>query len=322
LERCRGPFESALKDAGLSASAIDEVVLGGGSTRMPMVQDLVRRLIGKDPNKGVNPDEVVAVGAAIQAGVLSGQVKDILLLDVTPLSLGVETLGGVMTRIIERNTTVPVRKSQIFSTAEDSQSAVDIHVLQGERPMSADNNSLGRFRLDGIPPAPRGLPQIEVTFDIDANGILNVSAQDKASGKEQRVTITASTNLNKADIERMVADAKRNEAEDNRRKEVVEARNQADNAAYQVEKALRETATVPQDLRGEAENAVRDLRQAAAGEDLNRIRSLTENIQQLYARILQSAQTAGGTNGAAQGGGSSSGGNPEGDVVEGEFRQA
>ncbi|NMB67938.1 MAG: molecular chaperone DnaK [Chloroflexi bacterium] len=322
LERCRGPFESALKDAGLKAGDIDEVVLVGGSTRMPMVQDLVRKLIGKEPNKGVNPDEVVAVGAAIQAGVLSGQVKDILLLDVTPLSLGVETLGGVMTRIIERNTTVPVRKSQIFSTAEDNQSAVDIHVLQGERPMSADNNSLGRFRLDGIPPAPRGLPQIEVTFDIDANGILNVSAQDKASGKEQRVTITASTNLDKSDIERMVADAKRNEAEDNRRKEVVEARNQADNAAYQVEKALRENATVPQELRGEAENAVRDLRQAAAGEDLNRIRSLTESMQQLYARILQSAQPAGGTDGTAQGGNSSNEGNPEGDVVEGEFRQA
>jgi molecular chaperone DnaK len=323
LERCRNPFEASLKDAGLSASSIDEVVLVGGSTRMPMVQDLVRKLIGKEPNKGVNPDEVVAIGAAIQAGVLSGQVKDILLLDVTPLSLGVETLGGVMTRIIERNTTVPVRKSQIFSTAEDNQSAVDIHVLQGERSMSADNNSLGRFRLDGIPPAPRGLPQIEVTFDIDANGILNVSAKDQASGKEQRVTITASTNLNKSDIERMVEDAKHNEAEDNHRKELVEARNQADNAAYQMDKTLRETESIPGDLRGEAENAVRDLRQAAAGDDLNRIRSLTESMQQLYARVMQSAQAAspaqGNETGPVPG---DNGHNPEGEVVDGEFRQA
>jgi len=330
LERTRGPFESALKDAGLDAKGIDEVVLVGGSTRMPMVQDLVRKLIGKEPNKGVNPDEVVAIGAAIQAGVLSGEVKDILLLDVTPLSLGVETLGGVMTRIIERNTTVPVRKSQIFSTAEDNQSAVDIHVLQGERPMSTDNNSLGRFRLDGIPPAPRGLPQVEVTFDIDANGILNVSAKDQASGKEQRVTITASTNLNKSDIERMVEDAKKNEAQDNRRKELVEARNQADNAAYQVEKSLRETATVPAELRGEAENAVRDLRQAAGGEDLNRIRSLTEKIQQLAAQIAQSAQPAGPAQGNPGGNGQdgnssgsdNSGNNGQVEVVDGEFRQA
>ncbi|TLN11870.1 molecular chaperone DnaK, partial [bacterium] len=274
----------------------------------------------KEPNKGVNPDEVVAIGAAIQAGVLSGEVKDILLLDVTPLSLGVETLGGVMTRVIERNTTVPVRKSQIFSTAEDSQSAVDIHVLQGERPMSADNNSLGRFRLDGIPPAPRGLPQIEVTFDIDANGILNVSAKDQASGKEQRVTITASTNLNKTDIERMVEDAKHNEAEDNRRKELVEARNQADNAAYQVEKALRENGNVPAELRGEAENAVRDLRQASSGDDLKRIRSLTDNMQQLYARVAQTAQP-GSTNGSGPSA-PGQGGNPEGEVVDGEFHQA
>ncbi|GAP13891.1 chaperone protein DnaK [Longilinea arvoryzae] len=323
LERCRGPFEASLKDANLTASGIDEVVLVGGSSRMPMVQDLVRKLIGKEPNKGVNPDEVVAIGAAIQAGVLSGEVKDILLLDVTPLSLGVETLGGVMTRIIERNTTVPIRKSQIFSTAEDNQTAVDIHVLQGERPMAADNNSLGRFRLDGIPTSPRGLPQIEVTFDIDANGILNVSAVDKASGKEQSVTITASTNLNKADIERMVEDAKHNEAEDNHRKELVEARNQADNAAYQVEKTLRETASVPADLRGEAENAVRDLRQAAGGDDLNRIRSLTANMQQLYERVMQSAQTAkSNPSGPDQGGNGHANGNPDGEVVEGEFHQA
>ena len=215
LQRCRKPFEAALKDAGLSADKLDEVVLVGGSSRMPMVQDLVRSLTnGKEPNKGVNPDEVVAIGAAIQGGVLGGEVKDILLLDVTPLSLGVETLGSVMTMMIERNTTIPVRKTETYSTAADNQTAVDIHVLQGERPMANDNMSLGRFRLDGIPPAPRGIPQVEVTFDIDANGILHVTAKDKASGKEQKITITASTNLNKNDIDRMVQEARQNEAAD------------------------------------------------------------------------------------------------------------
>ena len=205
VDRLRGPFNAALKDANLNGIGdIDEVVLVGGATRMPMVQDLVRSLTNKEPHKGVNPDEVVAIGAAIQAGVLGGEVKDVLLLDVTPLSLGVETLGGVMTTLIERNTTIPVERSEVFSTAEDNQTAVDVHVLQGERPMAADNMSLGRFRLEGIPPAPRGMPQVEVTFDIDANGILNVAARDKATGKEQKVTITASTNLNKSEIERMV----------------------------------------------------------------------------------------------------------------------
>jgi len=219
LNRCRIPFEAALKDAGMKPDKLNEVVLVGGATRMPMVQELVRKLTdGKEPNKGVNPDEVVAVGAAIQAGVLGGEVKDILLLDVTPLSLGVETLGSVMTRMIERNTTIPVRKTETYSTAADSQTAVDIHVLQGERPMAGDNMSLGRFRLDGIPPAPRGIPQIEVTFDIDANGILNVTARDKATGKEQKVTITASTNLNKSDIERMVDESRKHEAEDKKRR--------------------------------------------------------------------------------------------------------
>ncbi len=226
--RLRRPFESVLRDASTAASAIDEVVLVGGATRMPMVQDLVRALTGKEPNKGVNPDEVVAVGAAIQGGVLSGEVKDVLLLDVTPLSLGIETLGAVMTVLIERNTTIPVKKSETFSTAEDNQTAVDIHVLQGERPMAEDNMSLGRFRLEGIPPAPRGLPQIEVSFDIDANGILSVAARDKASGREQKVTITASTNLNKQDIERMVDESKRHGAEDKKRRELVDVRNQAD----------------------------------------------------------------------------------------------
>ncbi len=321
LERCRGPFEAALRDAGLKASDIDEVVLVGGSTRMPMVQDLVRQLTGKEPNKSVNPDEVVAVGAAIQAGVLGGEVKDVLLLDVTPLTLGVETMGGVMTPIIERNTTIPVRRSQIFSTAEDNQTAVDIHVLQGERTMAADNITLGRFRLDGIPPAPRGIPQIEVTFDIDANGILNVSAKDKATGKEQRVTITASTNLNKAEIERMIEESKRHEAEDRRRREIVEARNLADNVIYQVEKALKENGErVPSELRYEAESKINDLRQIMNGEDDRRMRSLSEELQQLYGRILQAAapQAAGTASGNGHHGQTS----PEGDVVEGEFKEA
>ncbi|MGQ9458124.1 MAG: molecular chaperone DnaK, partial [Anaerolineae bacterium] len=229
VQRCRGPFEQALRDAKMAIRDIDEVVLVGGATRMPMIQNLVRELTGgKEPHKGVNPDEVVAVGAAIQAGVLAGEVRDVVLLDVTPLTLGVETLGGVMTPIIERNTTIPVRKSQIFTTAEDGQTAVTIHVLQGERPMAADNMTLGRFNLEGIPPAPRGVPQIEVTFDIDANGILNVSARDKATGKEQRITITATTNLSKEDVDRMIREAKLHEAEDRRRRELAEARNEAD----------------------------------------------------------------------------------------------
>ena len=323
LERCRGPFEAALKDAGLKPGQIDEVVLVGGSTRMPMVQDLVRELLGKEPNKSVNPDEVVAVGAAIQAGVLGGDVKDVLLLDVTPLTLGVETMGGVMTPLIERNTTIPVKRSQIFSTAEDNQSAVDIHVLQGERSMAADNITLGRFRLDGIPPAPRGIPQIEVTFDIDANGILNVSAKDKATGKEQRVTITASTNLNKSEIERMVEEAKKHEAEDRRRRELVEARNLADNLIYQVEKLLKEQdSKLPVELRSEAEAKINELRQAMAGEDINRIRSLSELVQQLHGRIAQAAAPAGAAGNNGHGPSGQAGGEAEGDVVEGEFKEA
>src|ERR671929_2433076 len=240
VEQLKGPFTQALRDAGLSAQQVDEVVLVGGSTRMPVVQELVRKLTGKEPNKSVNPDEVVAIGAAIQAGVLGGDVKDVVLLDVTPLSLGVETLGGVMTRLIDRNTTIPTRKSEIFSTAADGQTAVDIHVLQGEREMANDNMTLGKFRLEGIPSAPRGVPQVEVTFDIDANGILHVAAKDKATGKEQRITITQSSGLAKDEVEKMVADARSHEAEDKARREEVEQRNRAENLAYQMEKLLRD----------------------------------------------------------------------------------
>ena len=320
LDRCRKPFENALKDAGLKASEVDELVLVGGSTRMPQVVDLVRSLINKEPNKGVNPDEVVAIGAAIQGGVLGGDVKDILLLDVTPLSLGVETMGAVMTPVIERNTTIPIRKSQIFSTADDGQTAVDIHVLQGERPMAADNMTLGRFRLEGIPTAPRGIPQIEVTFDIDANGILNVTAKDKATGREQKVTITASTNLQKSDIDRMVEEAKLHKAEDDRLKELAEARNQADNAAYQVEKAIKETGDkIPESDRSAIEAKVQELRQAITGEDVSQIKSLTETLQQDYARVMQA--TAQSQPAGDQGNPDQEAPPSDGDVVDGEFTE-
>ncbi|MDD3827908.1 MAG: molecular chaperone DnaK [Anaerolineae bacterium] len=289
VQRCRGPFEQALKDAKLNASDIDQVVLVGGATRMPMIQDLVRNLTGgKEPHKGVNPDEVVAIGAAIQAGVLGGEVKDVLLLDVTPLTLGVETLGGVMTPLIDRNTTIPVRKSEIFSTAEDGQTAVTIHVLQGERTMAADNMTLGRFNLEGIPPAPRGVPQVEVTFDIDANGILNVTAKDKATGKEQRIAITATTNLSKDEVEQKVRDAKRHEADDRRRRESIEARNTADQLIYQTEKVLRDMGDqVPANDRATIEGTLEELRRAKDGDDVARIRQLTEQLQQATYAIGQ-----------------------------------
>ncbi|HHH42200.1 MAG TPA: molecular chaperone DnaK [Chloroflexi bacterium] len=329
VERCRVPFERALADAKLTARDIDEVILVGGATRMPMIQDLVRELTGgKEPHKGVNPDEVVAVGAAIQAGVLAGEVRDVLLLDVTPLSLGVETLGGVMTVLIPRNTTIPVSKSEIFSTAEDGQTAVDIKVYQGERPMAADNVLLGQFRLDGIPPAPRGVPQIEVTFDIDANGILKVSAQDKATGKQQQITITATTNLSKEEIERLVREAKMHEAEDRRRKELVEARNTADQVIYQTEKALRELGDqVPASDRSTIEAKIAELKKVMEGEDTATIRRLTEELQQasyalgqqLYARQAQAAGP--GATGPGAGAGPTPGSGEE-DVVEGEFREA
>jgi molecular chaperone DnaK len=329
LNRCRGPFNAALKDANLDTSKIDEVVLVGGATRMPMVQDLVRSLVNKEPHKGVNPDEVVAVGAAIQAGVLGGEVKDVLLLDVTPLSLGVETLGGVMTALIERNTTIPVKKTETFSTAEDGQTAVDIHVLQGERPMANDNMTLGHFRLDGIPPAPRGVPQVEVIFDIDANGILNVTAKDKATGREQKVTITASTNLSKEDIEGKVRDAQQHEAEDKRRRELIEARNQGDSLAYQTEKTLRELGDkVPANDRTNIEGKVKELREALKSEDTARIKKLSEELQQAFYAISQQLYQQGQQAGAAPGGnghGPSAAPRPgetdEG-VVEGEFHEA
>jgi len=335
VQRLREPFQQALRDAKLQAGDIDEVVLVGGATRMPMVQDLVRSLTnGKEPHRGVNPDEVVAVGAAIQAGVLGGEVKDVLLLDVTPLTLGVETLGGVMTPLIERNTTIPVRKGEIFSTADDGQTAVTIHVLQGERPMAADNMTLGRFNLEGIPPAPRGMPQIEVSFDIDANGILNVTAQDKATGKQQKIAITASTNLSKSDVERMVAQAKQHEAEDRRRKELIEARNAADMLIYQTEKTLRELGDrVPAADRSTIDQTIEELKQAKDGDDTARIRQLVERLQQASYAIGQQmyAQQQGG-NGGPQGGAGWDGQShepspsPEGrpgeqEVVEGEFRE-
>jgi len=330
VERLRQPFNAALSDANLKATDVDEVVLVGGATRMPMVQDLVRSLTGKEPHKGVNPDEVVAVGAAIQGGVLGGEVKDVLLLDVTPLSLGVETLGGVMTTLIERNTTIPVKKTEVFSTAEDNQTAVDVHVLQGERPMAADNMSLGRFRLEGIPPAPRGIPQIEVTFDIDANGILNVTARDKATGKEQKVTITASTNLNQAEIDRMVNEAREHEAEDRKRRELIEARNMGDSLAYQTEKTLRELGDkVPADERQNIESKIAELREALKGDDIEQIKRLSEGLQnafhalsqQLYAQQATEATPGGYAPGSS---GNGHGGQPddEGEVVEGEFREA
>jgi len=325
VERCRKPFEQALRDAKLTARDLDEVVLVGGATRMPMIQNLVRELTGgKEPHKGVNPDEVVAIGAAIQAGVLSGEVKDVLLLDVTPLTLGVETLGGVMTPLIERNTTIPVRKSEVFSTAEDGQTAVTIHVLQGERPMAADNISLGMFNLEGIPPAPRGIPQIEVTFDIDANGILNVSAKDKATGKEQQITITASTNLSQNEVERLVQEAKRHEAEDRRRKELIEARNTADMQIYQMEKMLRELGDkVAASDRQRIESIIEELKQAKDGDDIARIRQLLEQLQQASYAVGQqmyAQQQAAGGPGPMPGAGTPppTGGD---DVVEGEFQE-
>ena len=284
--RTKQPCEKALKDAGFSPSQVDEVILVGGSTRIPMVQDLVKKIFGREPHKGVNPDEVVAVGAAIQGGVLTGDVKDVLLLDITPLSLGIETLGGVMTKLIDANTTIPTRKSEIFSTASDSQPSVEINVLQGERPMAQDNRTLGRFHLDGIPPAPRGVPQIEVTFDIDANGILHVAAKDKATNKEQSIRITSSSGLSKDEIEKMKRDATEHAADDKKKKESVEVKNQADNLVFQTKKQLEELKDkVPQDAKSRLEAEIKKVEDAISTNNTDQIKSATDSLNKVWSEI-------------------------------------
>lgn len=325
IDRCRIPVEDALKGAKLNKTNIDEVVLVGGSTRIPAVQDIVKRVLGKEPNQTVNPDEVVAVGAAIQAGVLAGDVTGILLLDVTPLSLGVETLGGVMTKIIPRNTTIPTKKSEVFSTAVDGQSNVEIHVLQGEREFANDNKSLGTFRLDGIPPAPRGVPQIEVTFDIDANGILNVAAKDKGTGKEQSISITGASTLDKNDVERMVREAEQNASSDKERREKIERKNQADSLAYQAEKQLEELGDkVPAADKTKVEGLVKEVREAVAQENDAQIEKLMPELQQaLFAIGSNIYQQAGGDAGAAGTEPPSGGSAPSGDdVIDADFTES
>jgi molecular chaperone DnaK len=307
-------MEQALKDAGLKPSDIDEVILVGGQTRMPKVQEIVKDFFGKEPHKGVNPDEVVAIGAAIQGGVLAGEVKDVLLLDVTPLSLGIETLGGVTTVLIPRNTTIPTKKSEIFSTAEDSQTTVEIHVLQGERQMALDNRTIGKFQLTGIPPAPRGVPQIEVTFDIDANGILHVSAKDKATGKEQKIRIEASSGLSDKDIDKMVKDAEGHAAEDKRRREEIERRNRLDTMVYEVEKNAKEWADkLDASLKSRLDKAVEGAKQALRSGNAGDISRALEELQQAYSAAgasLYAAQRGAGAPGAEQpaGGGGGAGG--------------
>jgi molecular chaperone DnaK len=330
LQRSIGPCKQALSDAGVKPSDIDEVVLVGGSTRIPKVQQIVRELFGKEPHKGVNPDEVVAVGAAVQAGVLGGEVKDVLLLDVTPLSLGIETLGGVFTKLIERNTTIPTRKSEIFSTAADNQTSVEIHVLQGERPMARDNRTLGKFHLVGIPPAPRGVPQIEVTFDIDANGIVNVSAKDLGTGKEQKITITSSSGLSKDDIGKMVREAESHADEDKRKREEIEARNRADSLVYQTEKMLNENRSKLADADAKAvEAAIADTKKALEGSDVDAINRAAEALTHASHKVAEAMYKSGGQPGSGaggpggNGGGSGAkGGEKTDDVIDAEYVDA
>ncbi len=324
VERCRQPIKDALTDAKLSEKDIDEVILVGGSTRIPAVQKLVKELIGKDPNQSVNPDEVVAIGAAIQAGVLGGEMEDVVLLDVTPLSLGVETLGGVMTKIIERNTTIPTRHSEVFSTAEDNQPAVDIHVLQGERELARDNRSLGQFKLEGIPPAPRGMPQIEVTFDIDANGILNVSAKDKGTSKEQSITISGSTNLDQGEIDRMVNEAEQYSEEDKKRRQEVEERNEADSLAYQVERQLNELGeSLPVEEKGKIEQLVNDLKEAIKNnEPIDKVRNLKNELQQAAHTLSEKAYQKTASGGGEQAGQQQAQGDgSDDDVVDADYEE-
>ncbi len=319
LQKTVGPTRQALADAGLDASKIDEVVLVGGSTRIPRVQAIVKELFGKEPHKGVNPDEVVAVGAAIQAGVLGGEVKDLLLLDVTPLSLGIETLGGVMTTLIPRNTTIPTRKSETFSTAADNQTSVEVHVLQGERPMARDNRTLGRFHLTGLPPAPRGVPQIEVTFDIDANGIVNVSAKDMATQKEQKITITASSGLSKDEVDRMMKEAESHADEDRRRKEEIETRNHADQAAYAAERMLKDAGDkLPAADRAAIESAISDLKQSIEQNDVAAMKKRMDALNAAQHKAAEAMYRAAAPGGTQPGGGASPGGQPSGGQPEGQ----
>jgi molecular chaperone DnaK len=298
VKNTKGPCEQAMKDAGVTPKDINEVILVGGSTRIPMVQQLVKDLFQREPHKGVNPDEVVAIGAAIQGGVLAGDVKDVLLLDVTPLSLGIETLGGVMTRLIESNTTIPTKKSEVFSTAADNQPSVEIHIIQGERPMAADNRTLGRFHLDGIPPAPRGMPQIEVTFDIDANGILHVAAKDKATGKEQSIRITSSSGLDKSEIEKMKNAAKEHAAEDKQKKESVEVRNQADSLVFQTKKQMEELKDkVPADVKSRLEAEMKKVEDAMATNNTEQIKSATESLSKVWNEVASQLYSQAGPQG-------------------------